>query len=246
MHGKKGIWYSALAIAVTLMISSCSLVEPAKKPEIGPAGSPVENLPNPPVLERFKSPPAQLYDLEATAGVIFQGFNKSNWPQAEAGLSTFKTIWPQVAEQIAGQKGVQAADEAIRKLTTAITEKEVSSTYENLNKFMGSIGEVGKSYKLSPLSDLIAIDNGIRNVSFYVEDNDWAKAAIKVNELESTWGQAKPSLEKIGILGEVTKTHSMIKQLKDAVAAQNKGAFEDQLANLNDSMARIRDFYRGK
>jgi hypothetical protein len=245
MHISTVKW-SAAAVALAVFISSCSMAQPVKKPEIGPAGSPTESLPNPPFVERFKAPPTQLYDLEATAGVIFQGLNKSNWPEAEAGLNTFRNIWPEAKALTGDKKGVKSAEEALTKLSAAIAEKEVTATYDNLNKFMGSIGEVGKSYKLSPLSDLIAVDNGIRNVSFYVEENDWAKAAIKVNELDSTWGQAKPSMEKIGILGEVTKTHSLIKQLKDAVAAQNKGAIEDQLANINESMGRIRDYYRGK
>jgi hypothetical protein len=246
MHVKKNKWHSAAVIALAIAISGCGMAEPVKKPEIGPAGSPVESLPNPPVLERFKAPPAQLYDLEATAGVIFQGINKSDWPQAEAGLNTFKTIWPEAKTLTGDKKGTKTADEALSKLSAAISQKDVTAAYDNLNKFTGSIGEIGKSYKFSPLSDLIAVDNGIRNVSFYVTENDWSKAAIKVNELDSTWGQAKPSLEKVGILGQLTKTHSLIKQLKDAVAAQNKGAIEDQLANINDSMARIRDYYRGK
>ncbi|MCE5285482.1 MAG: hypothetical protein LLG02_06515 [Pelosinus sp.] len=246
MHITKAKCHSAAAIALAILITSCSMAEPVKKPEIGPAGSPTESLPNPPILERFQAPPAQLYDLEATAGVIFQGLNKSKWPEAEAGLNTLQSIWPEAKGLTGEKKGVKTADEALTKLTAAIQEKEATATYDNLSKFMGSIGEIGKSYKLSPLSDLIAVDNGIRNVSFYVEDNDWAKAAIKVNELDGTWGQAKPSLEKVGILGEVSKTHSQIKQFKDAVAAQNKGAIEDQLANINDSMARIRNYYRGK
>lgn len=246
MHFLKAKWYSAVALATAIVVTSCSMSEPLKKPEVGPAGAPVESLANPPFLERFYSPPAQLYDLEATAGVIFGGLTKANWQDAEAGFETFRSIWPQAKELTGDKKGVKNADEALTKLAAAIKEKEVTATYDNLNKFMGSIGEIAQSYKLSPLSDLIAVDNSIRNVSFYVEANDWSKAAIKVNELDSTWGQAKPSMEKIGILGELTQTHSLIKQLKDAVAAQNKGAITDQLANINDSMARIRNYYRGK
>lgn len=246
MYIAKAKWHSAAAILLAVVVSSCSMSGPAKKPDIGPAGLPAESQPNPPIVDRLKSPPAELYDLEATAGVVFQGLNKSNWPDAEAGINTFMNIWPEAKMLTGDKKGIKTADEALTNLMSAIKEQKVTAAYESLSKFIGSIGEIGKSYKLSPLSDLIAVDSGIRNVSFYVEQNDWAKAAIKVNELESTWGQAKPGLEKVGVLGEVTKTHSLVKQLKDAVAAQNKGAIEDHLADINDSMARIRDYYRGK
>ena len=111
---------------------------------------------------------------------------------------------------------------------------------------MANIGDIGKSYKLSPLSDIIAVGNTVRNVSFYVQDNTWPKAKSKVKEMEGTWGQGKPSMEKVGILGEVTKTHSAVKQLKDAVDGENKGSAEEQIANINESMGTIREYYRSK
>ncbi len=234
-------------IILSLAASGCGMLSPAaRKPDVGPAGKPAESLPNPPIIERFWSPPGELYDLEAIAGVVFEGVNKLDWGQAEAGLNNLNSVWQQVKPVIGEKKGVKDADEALQKLTQSISDRKADMSYENLNKFMGSIGDIGKSYKLSPLSDIIAVGNSVRSASYYATDKDWSKAAAKVKELEGTWEQAKPSMEKVGILGEITKTHATINQMKDAVNGENKGAFEEQAANLNSSMGRIREFYRGK
>ncbi|WP_425061124.1 hypothetical protein SCACP_18970 [Sporomusa carbonis] len=240
----------SLAVAVVILsfsLSGCGVLSgPAPKPEIGPAGKPVEAKPNPPFMERFISAPAELYDLEATAGVVFEGINKEDWAQAQAGLGNLQTLWQQAKAAVGDKKGVKEADEAIGKLTAAINAQKVTNSYESLNKFMGSISDIGKSYKLSPVADIIATGNSVRNVSFYVEENDWKKAASKVKELQGTWEQVKPSMEQVGILGEVTKVHSTINQMKDAVNAENKGVFMEHQANINESLGRIRDFFRGK
>jgi hypothetical protein len=233
-------------ISLSLLVSGCNMFTPLKKPEIGPAGTPVEAKPNPPLMQRFESPPGGLYDLEATAGVIFQGINKKDWLQTERGFSTLQTLWPQVKNLTGDKQGIKDADEAFTKLETDIIKRNSTDSYESLIKFMASISDVGKSYKLSPLSDIVVIGNTIRNVSFYVQDKAWDKAKAKVKELEGAWGQAKPSMEKVGILGEITKTHSAVKQLKDAVEAENKGAAEEQITNINESMGTIREYYHGK
>lgn len=234
-------------LCLAVFLSGCGLLsQPAPKPDVGPAGKPVEAKPNPPVMERFVSPPVELYDLEAVAGVIFEGINKEDWSQVQAGMNNLQNLWQQGKAAVGEKKGVKEADEAIGKLTAAVNARKVTEAYENLNKFMGSIGDIGQSYKLSPLSDIIAVSNGIRNVSFYVEDKDWKKAASKAKELQGTWEKLKPSMEQVGILGEITKTHSIVSQIKDAVDAENKGALQDQLANINESMGRIRQFFRGK
>lgn len=221
-------------------------MSPAKKPDTGPAGKPAEAKPNPPVLERFYSAPEQLYDLEAIAGAVFAGINKENWPLAETELYHLQSVWQETKQAVGDKKGIKEAEEALGKLSASIAGKQITASYVNLNKFMGSIGTIGKSYKLSPISDIITVGNAIRNVSFYAEDKNWTKAASKVKELDDSWSRIKPSLEQFGILGEVTKTHSYVNQLKDAVNAENKGAVDDRVADLNDSMGRIREFYRGK
>ncbi len=245
-YSKDSVLKIVTIISLSLFLSGCNTFTPLKKPEIGPAGNPVEAKPNPPLSQRFESPPGELYDLEATAGVIFQGINKKDWLQTERGLSTLQTLWPQVKNLTGTKKGMKDADEALTKLETDIIKRNSTDSYESLIKFMASISDVGKSYKLSPLSDIVAIGNTLRNVSFYVQDKSWDKAKAKVKELEGAWGQAKPSMEKVGILGEVTKTHSAVKQLKDAVEAENKGSAEEQIANINESMGTIREYYHGK
>lgn len=242
---KKLVFFVVPVLVLAVLFSGCNMLEPAKKPEIGPAGKPPESKDNPPVTQRFWSPPSQLYDLEATAGVIFEGLTKDIWPQAQTGLANLQTIWEQAKPLVGEKKGVKEADEALSKLSGSIADRKLTNSYENLNQFMSSVSDVAKSYKLSPLSDIISVGNSVRNVSFYVEDKDWGKAAAKVKELENTWNQVKPAMEQIGILDQLTIAHSNVTQIKDAVNAENQGAFEENLANLNESLGRIRDFFHG-
>lgn len=233
-------------IVISVYLPGCGMFTPSPKPEIGPAGKPVESKSNPPVMERFQSPPAAMYDLEALAGAIFDGINKENWQPAGENAVQLQATWEQVKATVGEKKGVKESDEALSKLLSSIQEKRITESYENLNKFMGSVSDIAKSYKLSPASDIIAVGNSLRNVSFYVEEKNWPKAASKVKELEGTWQHSKPAFEQVGILGETTKIHSKVTQLKDAVNAENKGAAQEHIALLNESMGAIRQFYRGK
>lgn len=242
-----------LSLVITMTTAGCSALQghggmftPAQKPEVGPTGKPVESKPNPPIMERFEAAPKELYDLEATAGVLFEGINKEKWEQAQKGLTNLQTIWEQTKPILGEKKGVKEANEAMEKLVRSIAGKEIKNSYENLIAFMAAISDVGKSFKLSPIADIIAVGNTARNVAFYVEDKNWSKSASKVKEMEGTWQQVKPSMEKVGILGELTKAHATVKQLKDAVNAENKGSAEEHLANLNESMGNIRLFYYGQ
>ncbi|MDD4601712.1 hypothetical protein SDC9_05858 [bioreactor metagenome] len=239
-------FFIVTTVIFCILLSGCGMFTPAQKPEVGPTGKPVESKANPPFLERFYTPPGELYDLEATSGVIFEGINKEKWDQAETGFNNLQTIWINSKPLIGEKKGVKEADKALQELNIAIAGKKTTNSYESLNKFMGSIGDIAKSYKLSPLAGLIGVGNAIRNVNFYVEDKNWSKAASKVKELEGVWGNVKPTMEQVGILAEVTRTHSLVKQMKDAVAAENKGAIEEHTANLNESLGYIRNFFRGK
>lgn len=233
-------------IITCLCLSGCGMFSPAPKPDIGPAGKPVESKPNPPVTERFQSPPAEIYDLEALAGAVFEGINKQNWPEASGNFAQMQTTWLTVKSSVGEKKGVKEGDEAIQKLSTALSESNILESYESLNKFMGSVSDIGKSYKLSPIAEIIAIGNSIRSVSFYVQANNWPKASSKVKELESTWQHSKPALEQAGVLGEATKIHSRVNQLKSSVTAETKGSSEEHIASLNESMSIMRQFYRGK
>jgi len=198
------------------------------------------------VMERFASAPNQLYDLEAIAGTVFEGVNKENWQQAEAGVYNLQAVWQQAKEAAGDKKGIKDGDEAIGKLAVSVMDKKITASYENLNKFIGSVGEGGKSSTWAPVADLVAVGNALRSVSFYIADKNWSKASSKVKGLEDTWNNAKPPLEQIGILGAVTTTHAYVKQLKDAVNAESEGAAEEHIANLNESLGKIREYYRGK
>lgn len=235
-----------IVISVALMLNGCSMLTPAKKPDIGPAGTPIAEKNNPPFTQRFMSPPLELYDLEATAGLIFEGIIKTNWSQAEAGLKTLDSLWSQGKSLIGDKKGVKNGNEALEKLKSAISEKKSMDSYENLTKFMASVEEIGKSYKLSPLPDIIGVGNSIRTVSFYVTNEDWKKAAAKMKELDSVWSQAKPSMESVGLFAKITTTHSTVKQMKEAIDAENKGSLEEHITKLNESMGYIREYYRNK
>ena len=232
-------------VTIMITVTGCSLLTPAKKPEVGPAGKP-EYKTNPPLVERFKSPPYQLYDLETTAGTLFAGVNTENWTQAQTSLQQLQTIWQEVSPALGDEKNIKKANDALGKLATAVGGKKITASYEALNGYMSAISDIGMNFKLSPLADILVVSNLVRNVSFYVEEKNWTKAASKANELEGSWGQVKPSVESIGILGEVTRTHSYVKQLKDAVNAENKSAAESHIQSLNDSLGSIREHYRGK
>ena len=228
------------------ILSGCGMFTPAPKPDIGPAGKPVESKPNPPVVERFQAAPVEMYDLEALAGAVFEGASKENWPHAQGNFEQLRSTWEQIKVAVGDKKGVKEADEALEKLTAAISAKQSKESFENLIKFMASASDVGKSYKLSPIADIVSIGNSIRNVSFYVEEKEWTKSASKMKELEGTWKHSKPALEQVGILSETTKIHSRVNQLKDAVIAESQGASQEHIASLNESMSIIRQYYRGK
>ena len=241
----------SILLAISMLAGCASLPEtnmltPAKKPDVGPTGEPTEAKPNPPFLQRFLSPPAQLYDIEAIAGSLFEGVNKERWEQAQAGLANLQNVWAETKPLLGAMKGVEAADSAMNKLSASVAAREITASYENLTAFMAAVSDIGKSFKLSPLSDIVAVGNTARNVAFYTEDKNWLKTASKVKELEGTWKQVRPSMEQIGIFGELTHAHSLVKELKDAVNAENKSSVEEKLADLNESMSRIRQFYYGR
>lgn len=79
-----------------------------------------------------------------------------------------------------------------------------------------------------------------------VNAGEWKKAAAKSQELQGVWKQSKPALGKIGILPEVTRLHSYIKQLKDQIEAENSEAIEDTNRKINDSLGKIINYYKGK
>lgn len=229
-----------------LFLPGCSLFQVQSKPEIGPTGSGEEAKPNPPFWERFNSPPQQLYDLETLSGTLFESLQKKNWDQAAVQIASLRQTWEEVKPQIGDKKGRKEAEEALQKVNDAVINKQSFDSYETLNQFLAAVSDIGKSYKLSPLSDILLVGNAARDVSYYVKDKDWLKASAKINELEGTWQQVKPSMEQFGILSEITTAHGTIKSLQDAIKSENQGAAESQLKILNESLGNIREFYKNK
>jgi hypothetical protein len=235
-----------LLIFITLLTTGCGIFQAQKKPELGPTGSGEEAKANPPFWERFDKPPSQLYDLEELSGTLFESISHRNWDGALEQTTALRKTWEESKSQIGDKKGVKEADEALQKVSAAISNNNTLDSYETLNQFLAAVSDIGKSYKLSALSDILLIGNSVRNVGYYVAEKDWTKANTKVNELEGTWLQVKPSMEQLGILSEVTKAHGTIKSLKDSVTSENQGAAENQLKLLNESLGNIRDFYKNK
>lgn len=223
-----------------LLLSGCSWLEPAKKPDTGPAGQP-EVKSNPPMTQRFKSPLKQFYQLDETAGVMFEAIQSNNWQQAQAELLKLQSTWQQIQPQIGD---LDNADEATTKLTAladAVKQQDNTNAQKQLNGAMSSISDICLNYKLSPLSDLILLGNYLRNVSFAVMLTDWPDATTKVTELDRFWGQIKPSIENPGILNEVTRSHAYIKQLTDAVEAKNQESAQSHIKHLNRTLGAIRE-----
>jgi len=231
-------------IVISALCTGCGLQ--MQFSDTGPIGKLQKEKVNKTFSEGLAPAPAVFYDLETIAGSTFEGINKADWIVAEEGLTKLQSGWQQAKPYITDPEIVKKADEALNKLSTAVTEKQNTVSYEELNQFMSSIGSASKSYKLSPLSDIISVDNSIRDTKFYLEDNNWGKTSAKQKELETAWKQIKPSLEQFGIMGKVTKTHSYINQLKDAVQGENKGSAAAKLDDINTSMAQITAFYRGQ
>ncbi|MDU2066264.1 MAG: hypothetical protein E6713_15725 [Sporomusaceae bacterium] len=233
-------------LIAVLLTAGCDLGQAPKKPEIGPTGSGETTKTNPPFWQRFEKPPQIFYDLEPTGGILFEKIKQKNWSAAALDAANLRHSWENTKLAIGAKKGVGEADEALEKLNQAITAQNSLTAYEALNEFFSALSDAAKSYKFSPLADLLQIGNAARSVNYYVADKDWSKAAAKAQELEQTWEQNKPSLEMMGILGKVTQTHSTIKGLRDAVGGENQGQAESLLKNLNESLANIRDFYKNK
>jgi hypothetical protein len=239
-------WFNRCTLLLTIFsILSIGCGLNANETDSGPTGKLTKTKSSKPIIELLSPAPAKLYYLEAIAGSTFEGINKENWPHAEEGLANLSAAWQEAKQSINDEKGVKSVDESLDKLSSSITEKQITASYENLNKLMANIGDIAKLYKLSPLSDIIAVDNAVRSTSFYIEEKNWLKASVKVKALETTWNQIKPGLEKFGIIGEITKAHSYVNQIKDAVNGENKDNADDKINDINASLGTIREYYCG-
>jgi len=195
-------------------------------------------------LEKVKRPPLVYFDLASELDELFKPLNKMDLTQAQAEYQKTLTLWETAKAETGDIKGIKETDETLKSLGTAIAAGKSQESMAGLNKFSNSLQELLTNYKLSPLSDIVHLATISRNVSWELEDHDFKKAFVRTEELKKTWEQSKTNLEQAGILSEVTKAHESIDKIKGSVTAENKMAADAQVKKFNESLTKIRNFYR--
>ena len=195
-------------------------------------------------VEKVKRPPSVYFDLASELDELFKPLNKMDLTQAQAEYQKTLTLWETAKAETGDIKGMKETDEALKSLGTAIAAGKSQESMAGLNKFSNNLQELLTNYKLSPLSDMVNLATISRNVSWELEDHDFKKAFVRTEELKKTWEQSRTNLEQAGILSEVTKAHESIDKIKGSVTAENKMAADAQLKKFNESLTKIRDFYR--
>lgn len=227
-----------LSLGISLSLAGCSAIEP-----INDLSNIVEeNAPNtaPDTAAWTANAPTKLYDIEGLAGNIFEGILSRNWNDATANLSQLITAWTDVKSVIENPTAILQSEEVLSLLISAVQARNPDLSQTELNDFMYKISDISKGYKLSPLSDIIAINNAGRDLRYAVENKNWVTAAAKAKELQNTWGRAKSNLEQFGILGDITETHSSIEQMKNSVEEENRTTFLERFQKFNEGMSHIR------
>ena len=234
----------SFGIIVPFFSAGCSLTEPINDFQQGPVGMIEETSPD--TASWTADAPTQLYDIEGLAGGVFEGVLSRNWNLASTNLSQLITAWTEAKSFLQDPQNNLETENILNHLITAVQSHNADISQQDLNNFMYKISDISKNYKLSPLSDIIAINNAGRDLRYAVENKNWATAATKIKELQNTWGRAKSNLEQFGILGEITHTHSSIEQMKNSVDAENKTTFLEKFKSFNESMAKIRSTLANK
>ncbi len=227
-----------LSLGISLSLTGCSAIEP-----INDLSNVVEeNVPNtaPDTAAWTANAPTKLYDIESLAGNIFEGILSRNWNDATANLSQLITAWTDVKSVIENPTAILQSEEVLSLLISAVQARNPDLSQTELNDFMYKISDISKGYKLSPLSDIIAINNAGRDLRYAVENKNWITAAAKAKELQNTWSRAKSNLEQFGILGDITETHSSIEQMKNSVEEENRTTFLERFQKFNEGMSHIR------
>ena len=232
------VFLLSFAIFIPFFSTGCSLIEPINDFQQGPVGTVEESSPD--TASWTADAPAKLYDIEGLAGGVFEGILSRDWSIASTNLSQLITAWTEAKSFLKDSQNNVETENILKHLITAVQTHNADVSQQDLNNFMYKISDISKNYKLSPLSDIIAINNAGRDLRYAVENKNWATAANKVKELQNTWGRAKSNLEQFGILGEITHTHSSIEQMKDSVDAENRTTFLEKFKSFNESMAKIR------
>lgn len=225
-------------LVIPIFSAGCTLFEPINELNQGPAGTIEESSPD--AVSWAADAPTKLYDIEGLAGGVFEGILSRDWQTVNTNLSQLLTAWAEAKSAIPNTDSTTETEKILSYLIAAVQARNADQSQHDLNDFMYKISDISKNYKLSPLSDIIAINNAGRDLRYAVETKNWANAASKIKELKNTWGRAKSNLEQFGILGEITHTHSSIEQMKDSVDAENKATFLERFKSFNESMAKIR------
>lgn len=197
-------------------------------------------------LQKIKRPPLAFFDLAGQMEDLFKPLNKMDFDKAQEEYQKVQVTWEKAKDEAGNIKGIKETDEAFKALGAAITAGKTSESMASMNKFANSLNELLTNYKLSPLSDIVNLATISRNVSWELEDKDFKKSLVRAEELEKTWEQSKVNLEQAGILSEVTKAHDAVSKIKGSVTAENKMSTEGQIKKFNESLGKIRDFYKQK
>lgn len=237
--------YWMFFILIMLLTTGCAAFPDSFKQTIsGPTGEISDIKPRSIYHEH---PPREFYDLEKSSGMIFQFIQTEKWPDAEAEFQQLKTTWLTLSKSLVDNNTLTASPESkISALSNSIQERKVTQSLENINQFMGSISDISKTYKISPVTDIIMLGNSLRNISAYASIKDWSNLEKKTKELENMWHDAKPGVEQVGIISESTKIHASINRLKDAIDSENIAQVTEEIHKINESLAKIRIFYYGK
>ncbi|HBS58313.1 MAG TPA: hypothetical protein DEA44_03490 [Firmicutes bacterium] len=242
MSRKKWICFSFVLYLLVCLPAGCSRLGVQPAPQSKPENGQQELT----YVEKVKRPPSVYFDLVSALDELFKPLNKMDFTQAQAEYQKALALWETAKTETGTVKGVQETDEALKSLGTAIAAGKSQESMAGLNKFANNLQELLTNYKLSPLSDIVNLAAISRNVSWELADHDFKKAFVRTEELEKTWEQSKTNLEQAGILSEVTKAHESVDKIKGAVTAENKMAADSQLKKFNESLMKIRNFYRQK
>lgn len=234
----KWLIYIVIIYTILSLMSGCSWFTKQAKPD--------DNGKDLTYMEKVKRPPLIFFDLAGQIEDLFKPLNKMDFIQAQAEYQKVLTTWEKAKVEAGNIKGVQETDEAIKTLGSAIMAGKSSESLGALNKFTNSLQELLTNYKLSPLSDIVNLATISRNISWELTDQDFKKALVRAEELKKTWEQSKVNLEQAGILGEVTKAHDAVGKIKGSVTAENKMAGDAQIKKFNESLGKIREFYKQK
>jgi hypothetical protein len=165
---------------------------------------------------------------------------------AQQAYQKVEATWEAAKNESGNIKGVQETDEALKSVGSALSAEKGPESIDSLNKFTYSLSQLLMNYKLSPLSDIVNLATISRNIAWEVKERDFKKAKVRSEELKKTWSATKVNLEQPGILGEVTKAHDSVSKIENSVAAENQKASEDQLKKFDESLTKIRNFYKNK